>query len=42
VYASRKKVADRRIRFQGKFINEFQAMEMLGLGGEKRSFEELR
>lgn len=34
VYASRKKVADRRIRFQGKFINEFQAMEMLGLRGE--------
>jgi hypothetical protein len=42
VYVSRKKVADRRIRFQGKFINEFQAMEMLGLRGEQRSFEELK
>ena len=42
VYTSRKKVADRRIRFQGKFINEFQAMEMLGLRGEQRTFEELK
>lgn len=25
VYDTRKKVADRRIRFKGKFINEYQA-----------------
>jgi hypothetical protein len=25
VYATRKTVADRRIRFKGKFINEYQA-----------------
>lgn len=33
VYDTRKKVADRRIRFKGKFINEYQARELLGLEG---------
>ena len=34
VYTTRKRVADRRIRFKGKFINEFQARELLGLNGQ--------
>jgi hypothetical protein len=42
VYDTRKKVADKRIRFQGKFINEEQARELLGIGGGEFSFEELR
>jgi len=33
VYDTRKKVADRRIRYKGKFINESQAKELLGLQG---------
>ena len=28
VYTTRKRVADRRIRFKGKFINEYQAREL--------------
>ena len=31
LYDTRKRVADRRIRFKGKFINEVQAREFLGL-----------
>ena len=42
VYATRKRVADRRIRYKGKFINEVQAREMLGVTDEAVLFEELR
>jgi hypothetical protein len=42
VYTTRKTVADRRIRFKGKFINEYQAREMLGLTGQEQTFDELK
>lgn len=42
VYDTRKKVADRRIRFKGKFINEQQARELLGLQEDQYTFEELK
>ena len=42
VYTTRKRVADRRIRFKGKFINEYQARELLGISGPQHSFEELK
>lgn len=35
-------MADRRIRYKGKFINVYQAREMLGLAGEGYSFDELK
>ena len=31
IYATRKRVADRRIRYKGRFINDVQAKEMLGV-----------
>lgn len=42
VYTTRKRVADRRIRYKGKFINEDQARVILGLPKESYSFEELK
>jgi hypothetical protein len=42
VYDTRKRVADRRIRFKGKFINEGQAKELLGLTGQDYTFEDLK
>lgn len=35
-------MADRRIRYKGKFINEEQAKELLGLDEGEYSFEYLR
>jgi hypothetical protein len=39
VYETRKRVADRRIRYQGRFINECQARELLGLVEDQHTFE---
>jgi len=38
VYDTRKQVADKRIRYKGKFINEEQARNLLGLNNQDHTF----